>query len=107
MTAAAAARSCSWVSAWCCGPWRWPAVPGKPAPAPKNPPSVLLVIVDTLRADRLGTYGFAQEASPNIDRFAAGAVVLERAISGASSTSASHASIFTSRYTRQHTIGML
>ena len=73
---------------------------------PKEPePNVLLITVDTLRADRLGTYGFQLATSPAIDRLAAQGVAFERAISGASVTAGSHASIMTSRYTREHTIG--
>jgi arylsulfatase len=68
-------------------------------------PNILLITVDTLRADRLGAYGFKLATSPAIDRLAAQGVVFERAISGASVTAGSHASIMTSRYTREHTIG--
>jgi arylsulfatase A-like enzyme len=64
-----------------------------------------MITIDTLRADRLGAYGFRLATSPAIDRLAAQGVVFERAISGASFTTASHASIMTSRYTREHTIG--
>ena len=72
---------------------------------PQPEPNVLLITVDTLRADRLGAYGFQLATSPGIDRLAAQGVVFERAISGASFTAGSHASIMTSRYTREHTIG--
>ncbi len=75
--------------------------PGQPRP------NVLLITVDTLRADRLGVYGFGLDTSPAIDRLAARGVVFERAIAGASFTSGSHASIMTSRYTREHTIGYM
>ena len=68
-------------------------------------PNVLLISIDTLRADRLGSYGFGRDTSPAIDALAADGVLFERAISGASSTAPSHASIFTSGYTREHTIG--
>jgi arylsulfatase len=64
-----------------------------------------MITVDTLRADHLGAYGFRLATSPAIDRLAAQGVVFERAISGASFTAGSHASIMTSRYTREHTIG--
>jgi arylsulfatase len=73
----------------------------------RSRPNVLLITVDTLRADRLGVYGFDLDTSPAIDRLAAGGVVFERAIAGASFTSGSHASIMTSRYTREHTIGYM
>ncbi len=68
-------------------------------------PSVVLITVDTLRADHLGSYGFALDASPQIDRFAAQGVLFERAIAGASATAPSHASILSSRFTREHSIG--
>lgn len=68
-------------------------------------PNVLLVTVDTLRADRLGAYGFPGGSSPQLDQFAEGAVVFERAISASSRTAPSHASLFTSRWVRDHSIG--
>ncbi len=34
-------------------------------------PNVILIVVDTLRRDHLGVYGYAHNTSPNIDRFAA------------------------------------
>lgn len=55
--------------------------------------SVILIIVDTLRADHLGCYGYSRVTSPNIDRFAADSVVFENCFSHAPSTSASVASI--------------
>jgi arylsulfatase len=75
---------------------------GEPEPAQ---PNVLLITIDTLRADRLGVYGFKLDTSPAIDRLASSGVVFEHAIAGASFTSGSHASIMTSSYTREHTIG--
>lgn len=48
------------------------------APAAK-PVNVLFVCIDTLRADRLGCYGYARKTSPNIDRLAARGVRYERA----------------------------
>ena len=75
-------------------------------PAASDPrPNVLLITIDTLRADRLGTYGYALPTSPQIDRFAATGVVFERGIAASSSTAPAHASIMTSRYTREHSIG--
>jgi arylsulfatase len=68
-------------------------------------PNVLLITIDTLRADYLGSYGFALDTSPNIDALAEQSVVFERAIAAATRTAPSHASIMTSRYTREHSIG--
>ena len=74
--------------------------------APEGPrPSVLLVTVDTLRADRLGCYGYGLDTSPEIDALAAGSVLFERALAGSSATAPSHASIFSGRFTRGHSVG--
>ena len=56
-------------------------------------PNVLLVTVDTLRADRLGAYGFPGGISPHFDSFAARSVVFERAISASSRTAPAHATV--------------
>jgi choline-sulfatase len=52
-----------------------------PRPAiPEHPrPNILLVTIDTLRADRLGTYGYARATSPTLDALAKRGVVFERA----------------------------
>ncbi len=52
------------------------------APAPP-PPRVIVVLVDTLRADHLGLYGYARDTSPALDRWAAGATVFTAARSPA------------------------
>ena len=65
------------------------------APRPKN---VILVLVDTLRADHLGTYGYSRPTSPNVDAFARESLKFENARSQASCTFPSANSILTSRY---------
>ncbi|MEZ4386396.1 MAG: sulfatase [Candidatus Krumholzibacteriia bacterium] len=60
-----------------------------------RPPSVILVVMDTLRADHLGCYGYARPTSPRIDAFAAGATLYERAYATAPWTVPSHGSLFT------------
>jgi arylsulfatase A-like enzyme len=67
--------------------------------------SVVLITIDTLRADHLGCYGFDLQVSPNIDALAAGGVLFERAVAASGVTAPSHASIMTSLYARQHSIG--
>jgi arylsulfatase A-like enzyme len=59
-------------------------------------PNLVLISLDTLRADHLGTYGYSRPTSPGIDRLAADAVVFEHAVSTFPSTTASHMSMFTS-----------
>jgi arylsulfatase len=75
--------------------------------APAGPPDVVLVVVDTLRADHLGTYGFPLPTSPAVDRFAAQGVVFERALAASSNTVPSHASLMTSRFVREHSVGWI
>lgn len=84
--------------------------PGSPAPvpgaetadAPDGPPSVVFVLIDTLRADYLGTYGFEGDISPSLDRFAEESIVFENAFSQAPWTKPAIASLFTSLYPEQH-----
>ncbi|MEQ1891937.1 MAG: sulfatase [Planctomycetota bacterium] len=64
-------------------------------PRPKN---VLLVCVDTLRADQLGAYGQEPSITPRLDALAAESVVFERAHSAASWTLPSLGSTFTSQW---------
>lgn len=59
-------------------------------------PNMLLIMVDTLRADHLGSYGFPEPISPHMDDMAADGVVFEKAFAAASWTRASTASLFTS-----------
>ena len=59
-------------------------------------PNMLLIMVDTLRADHLGSYGFPGPISPRLDDLARDAVVFEKAFASASWTRASTASLFTS-----------
>jgi arylsulfatase A-like enzyme len=53
---------------------------------PAERPNVILIVVDTLRADHLGCYGYSRETSPGIDAFAADAMLFERGFSHAADT---------------------
>ncbi|TAJ11773.1 MAG: hypothetical protein EPO68_14190 [Planctomycetota bacterium] len=70
--------------------------------APKAKPNVLLITVDTLRADHLGCYGYARDTTPNLDAFAKESALFERAYSMAPFTAPSHASLFTGMYQISH-----
>ena len=74
-----------------------------PRPA-KGAPNVLLVVLDTVRADHLGLYGYARPTSPNLDRLATRGVVFDEARSAAPWTLPSHASLFTGRW--PHELGV-
>jgi len=58
-------------------------------------PNVVLYVVDTLRADRLGCYGYPAPTSPRIDAFATSAIRFTQAVAQSSWTRSSTASIFT------------
>jgi arylsulfatase A-like enzyme len=65
-------------------------------------PHVVLVSIDTLRADHLGCYGYDQPTSPRIDAFSREAVLFEEVVAAAPSTLASHASLLTSLVVPHH-----
>jgi uncharacterized sulfatase len=67
-----------------------------------NQPHILFIVLDTLRRDRLSTYGHSRETSPELDHFAQTATQFERAVSAAQWTVPSHASMFTGRYPSTH-----
>ena len=71
---------------------------GEPAPTvvvdPARPP-VVLVTLDTTRADRLGCYGYARATSPRLDELCADGTRYARAYSTSSWTLPAHASLFT------------
>ena len=65
---------------------------------PPRQPNVVFILVDTLRADYLGCYGFEGDISPNIDAFASKSVHFKRCSSQSPWTAPSVGSYFTSRY---------
>jgi len=74
----------------------------------KSPPrpNVVVVVIDTLRADRLPFYGYAKETAPFLTKLAAGGVVFEKAYAASSWTAPATASIFTGLYPFQHGVVM-
>jgi arylsulfatase A-like enzyme len=70
-----------------------------------RPLNVLLIVIDTLRADHVSAYGYARKTTPNLDRIASEGVLFENAYSPASWTLPSHASIFTGRTPGEHGAG--
>jgi arylsulfatase A-like enzyme len=72
-----------------------------PAPPP-TAPNVLLIVVDTLRADHLGAYGYTQPTTPFLDDYARRSVLFEKAFSTSSWTLPAHASLFTGRLPYEH-----
>lgn len=85
----------------CCGGGcRKAAAPSKHTPPAK--PNVLVYLVDTLRSDHLGVYGYDRDTSPNLDAFARDAVVFDRAYTPSAWTKPSTASLLSGLYPRRH-----
>ena len=72
------------------------------APAPPARPNLLVFVVDTLRADALGSYGRADADTPHTDRLAREGIVFERAFSTSSWTRPAMASLLTARLPERH-----
>lgn len=65
-------------------------------------PNILLITIDTLRADHLSSYGYHKQTSPRIDRLAAEGIRFKRAHTVIPLTGPSHLSMFTGRYPQEH-----
>jgi arylsulfatase A-like enzyme len=66
-----------------------------------GPPNVVLISIDTLRADHLGCYGYERATSPTLDGWAARGVRFERAYAQANQTLPSHVALLSSLYPTQ------
>jgi arylsulfatase A-like enzyme len=77
--------------------WGTPAITVR-----RKAPLAIIYLVDTLRSDHLGVYGYARKTTPELDAFAKDSVVFDAAIAHASWTKPSVASILTSRLPGQH-----
>ncbi len=75
----------------------WPE--RRPAVSPGT--NVVLIMIDTLRADHLGSYGYERDTSPHIDDLAARGVVFEQVFTNSTWTRPSIASLLTGAYPRQ------
>lgn len=65
-------------------------------------PDIILIVLDTQRADRLGCYGYSKAITPNLDQFASQSTLFEQAIAPAQWTVPSHAAMFTGQYPTAH-----
>ena len=72
------------------------------APGPDTPRNVVLISIDTLRADHLGCYGYDRPTSPHLDSLAAEGAVFEDASATSPWTVSSHFSILTGLFPRSH-----
>jgi arylsulfatase A-like enzyme len=83
----------------CAEKWRASGCANPDRAAPTN---VILISLDTLRADHVGCYGYSRPTTPVIDELAARGVVFERAIANSPWTLPSHASMLTGFRPRHH-----
>jgi len=72
------------------------ALPWMAARRAAGSPSIILVSIDTMRADRLGALGYGRSLTPHLDELAAEGMVFEQATSTAPWTLPAHVSLFTS-----------
>jgi choline-sulfatase len=85
--------------------WLVVAAPlGGCANVPRSKPNVLILMIDTLRFDRLGAYGSTRNLTPFIDSLARRGHVFRQAYAQSSWTNPSVASLLTSRYQSQHRV---
>ena len=78
---------------WSVGKWR--GLSGRPL-------SLILISLDTLRADRIGAYGYDRNTTPEIDSASKDGIVFERAVAASSWTIPSHMSMFSGLYPSSH-----
>lgn len=71
-------------------------------PEESRPPNVVLISIDTLRADRTSVYGHSNRTTPRLEHFAAESAVFETAYAPSSTTAPSHASMLTGLYPPSH-----
>jgi arylsulfatase A-like enzyme len=76
-----------------------------PPSATPQRPSILWIVLDTARADRLGVYGCEASTTPFLDEWARQCLVFDRAVADGMWTAPAHASMFTGVPVRQHGVG--
>jgi choline-sulfatase len=67
-------------------------------------PDVVVITIDTLRADRVGCYGYSKAKTPTLDAIATGGILFRNAVSHVPLTRPSHISIFTGLFPFQHNV---
>lgn len=72
----------------------------------ESPRNIVLISLDTLRADHLGCYGYERDTSPNIDNLAKKGVLFKNVVSQSEKTAPSHMTMFTSLYPSVHRVSL-
>jgi len=79
-----------------------PCIAGSHAAVAADRPNVVLITIDTLRADHCSVYGYSNETTPVLQRLASEGARFETAYAPTSETAPSHATIFTGLYPISH-----
>jgi arylsulfatase A-like enzyme/Flp pilus assembly protein TadD len=87
-----------------CVLWLVTSAAGGTARSAAVPPSIVLITLDTVRADRMGFLGSQRGLTPNLDALARQGVIFTRAYSQVPLTTASHATILTGTYPQFHKV---
>ncbi len=84
-------------AALACLPWGQASCAPAPSTRAARPHTVVLVLLESVRADHVGAYGYARPTTPRIDALAANGVLFERAYAGSSSGPQSLSALWTGR----------
>lgn len=74
------------------------------SPSPARPPNILLISIDTARADHFSAYGYERDTTPVLAALAREGALFESAFAPSATTAPSHASLFTSAYPLAHRV---
>jgi len=74
----------------------------RPVSPPPKKPDIVLYVIDALRADHLGCYGYGRQTTPSIDRFARENALYRNAYSNSAWTKPASASLFTGLFPKNH-----
>ena len=75
--------------------------------APDRLPNLVLITMDTTRADYLSSYGYEKETTPRLDALAAEGTRFDLAMATAAVTPVSHSAILTGRFNRDHEVRVI
>jgi arylsulfatase A-like enzyme len=90
------------LSAWTNRPYAPIYSPINNLPPKTTLPNIILIVMDTVRADHLSIYGYERDTTPNLAALAKEATLYRRAVSSSDATLSTHASLFTGMYPRRH-----
>ncbi|MBW3564837.1 MAG: sulfatase-like hydrolase/transferase [Acidobacteria bacterium] len=77
-------------------------VPTLSVPSPAAAPNILLIVLDTVRADHMSLYGYQRRTTPHLDDFAEAATVYRRAYAPSNMTLSTMGSVFTGQFASEH-----